>query len=79
MILGGGTVGYNAAKVAAGMGAWVYLLEVNPARMRWLDELLPENVTTLMSNAMSLDECLRRADLLIGASDTRRVAAGETG
>ncbi len=67
VILGGGTVGYNAAKVAAGMGAWVYLLEVNPVRMRWLDELLPENVTTLMSNAMSLEECLKRADLLIGA------------
>ncbi len=66
-VLGGGIVGYNAAKVAAGMGAWVYLLEVNPLRMRYLDEILPENVTTLMSNRMSLEECLRRADVLIGA------------
>ncbi|MBI2564332.1 MAG: alanine dehydrogenase [candidate division NC10 bacterium] len=66
-VLGGGIVGINAAKVAAGMGAWVYLLEVNPLRMRYLDEILPENVTTLMSNRMSLEECLRRADVLIGA------------
>jgi len=66
-VLGGGIVGYNAAKVAAGMGAWVYLLEANPVRMRHLDEILPENVTTLASNRMSLEECLRRADVLIGA------------
>jgi alanine dehydrogenase len=67
VVLGGGIVGYSAAKVAAGMGAWVYLLEVNPVRMRHLDEILPENVTTLMSNRMSLEECLRRADVVIGA------------
>lgn len=67
VILGGGTVGYNAAKVAAGMGAWVYLLELNPVRLRHLAELLPANVTTLMSNRLSLEECLRRADILIGA------------
>ncbi len=67
VILGGGTVGYNAAKVAAGMGAWVYLLELNPVRLRHLAEVLPANVTTLMSNRLSLEECLRRADILIGA------------
>ncbi len=67
VVLGGGIVGYNAARVAAGMGAWVYLLERNPLRMRYLDEVLPENVTTLMSNRMSLEECLRRADVLIGS------------
>jgi len=67
VILGGGTVGYNAAKVAAGMGAWVYLLEINPLRLRHLAEVLPPNVTTLMSNRLSLEECLRRADILIGA------------
>jgi alanine dehydrogenase len=67
LILGGGIVGYNAARVAAGMGAWVYLLETNPVRMRYLDEVLPENVTTLMSSQMSLESCLRRADVLIGA------------
>src|SRR5574341_1717753 len=67
VVLGGGIVGYNAARVASGMGAWVYLLDVNPVRLRYLDEVLPENVTTLMSNRMSLEECLRRADVLIGA------------
>jgi alanine dehydrogenase len=67
VVLGGGIVGYNAARVAAGMGAWVYLLDVNPLRLRYLDEVLPDNVVTLMSNRMSLEECLRRADALIGA------------
>jgi alanine dehydrogenase len=67
VILGGGIVGYNAARVAAGPGAWVYLLETNPVRMRYLDEVLPENVTTLMSSRMSVESCLRRADVLIGA------------
>lgn len=67
VILGGGTVGANAAKVAAGMGAWVYLLDVDQARMRYLDEILPENVTTLTSNQMSIEECVRRADIVIGA------------
>ena len=67
MILGGGVVGYNAARVAAGMGAWVYLLDTNPARLRQLDDLLPENVTTLISNPQTIEECVRRADLLVGA------------
>jgi alanine dehydrogenase len=67
VILGGGTVGANAAKVAAGMGAWVYLLDVDQTRMRHLDEVLPENVTTLISNSISIEECVRRADIVIGA------------
>jgi alanine dehydrogenase len=67
VVLGGGIVGYNSARVAAGMGASVYLLDVNPVRLRYLDEVLPENVVTLMSNRMSLEECLRRGDALIGA------------
>ncbi len=67
VVLGGGIVGYNSARVAAGIGALVYLLDVNPLRLRYLDEVLPDNVVTLMSNRMSLEECLRRADALIGA------------
>jgi alanine dehydrogenase len=67
VVVGGGIVGYNSARVAAGMGALVYLLDVNPIRLRYLDEVFPENVVTLMSNRMSLEECLRRADALIGA------------
>lgn len=67
VIVGGGIVGYNAARVAAGMGASVYLLEKNLARIRYLDAILPRNVTTLMSSQLSLETCLRHADALIGA------------
>jgi alanine dehydrogenase len=66
-ILGGGTVGHNAARVAAGMGASVCLLDVNPARLRHLNEILPANVITLISNGQTVEACARRADLLIGA------------
>jgi alanine dehydrogenase len=67
MILGGGIVGYNAARVAAGMGASVYLLDINPARLRHLDDLLPDNVITLISNPQTIERNVRRADLLVGA------------
>lgn len=67
MILGGGIVGYNAARMAAGMGASGHLLEVDASRMRSLDEVLPPNVTTLMSNQLNIEECLRHADVLVGA------------
>jgi len=66
-ILGGGTVGFHAAKIAAGMGAWIYLLDVDVSRMRSSAALLPPNVTTLMSNPMSIAECVKRADVLVGA------------
>jgi alanine dehydrogenase len=67
MILGGGIVGYNAARMAAGMGASATLLEVDASRMRSLDEVLPHNVTTLMSNQLNIEECLSHADVLVGA------------
>ncbi len=66
-ILGGGIVGFHAAKMAAGMGALVYLLDVDVSRMRSLAALLPPNVTTLMSNPISIEECVKRADVLVGA------------
>ncbi len=66
-ILGGGIVGYNAARMAAGMGAAAHLLEVDASRMRSLDEVLPHNVTTLMSNTLNIEECLRQADVVVGA------------
>ena len=66
-ILGGGIVGYNAARMAAGMGASASLLEIDPSRMRSLDEVLPPNATTLMSNQLNIEECLRQADVLVGA------------
>lgn len=67
VILGGGIVGTNAAKVAAGLGATVTLMDINLDRLRYLDDIMPKNVTTLMSNSYNLKEKLKEADLLIGA------------
>jgi alanine dehydrogenase len=66
-ILGGGIVGSNAAKVAAGLGASVRLLDVNLDRLRYLDDIMPPNVTTLYSDRHTILESLERADLVIGA------------
>ena len=67
VVLGGGVVGANAAKVAAGIGARVSVLDVNPSRLRYLEDVLPKNVTTLVSNRRVIREEVREADLLIGA------------
>jgi alanine dehydrogenase len=67
VILGGGIVGLNSAKVALGMGARVTVLETNPDRMRFLDDIFHGTVTTLASNAYNLAAVAERADLLIGA------------
>src|SRR5262249_2485044 len=66
-ILGGGVVGANAAKVAAGLGANVFLLDINLDRLRYLDDVMPPNVTTLFSDRHNVRDCLARADLMIGA------------
>ena len=63
LILGGGIVGANAARIAAGMGARVTVLDVNLDRMRYLDDVLPPNVRTLMSDSHSVRACIRTADL----------------
>jgi alanine dehydrogenase len=67
LILGGGTVGTNAAKMAAGLGAHVTLLDLSLDRLRYLADVLPPNVDLLYSNRHNLLEQLRRADLVIGA------------
>ncbi len=67
VILGGGIVGANAAKVAAGLGANVTILDVNLDRLRYLDDVMPRNVTTLFSDRHNILDSLDRADLLIGA------------
>jgi alanine dehydrogenase len=67
VILGGGVVGANAAKVAAGLGANVTILDVNLDRLRYLDDVMPRNVTTLFSDRHNIHDSLNRADLLIGA------------
>ncbi|MCS7047284.1 MAG: alanine dehydrogenase, partial [Gemmataceae bacterium] len=67
VILGGGIVGFNAAKVAAGLGANVFILDINLDRLRYIDDVMPPNVTTLYSDRHNIRDCLSRADLLIGA------------
>src|ERR1700730_3736786 len=67
VILGGGIVGANAAKVAAGLGANVAILDVNLDRLRYIDDVLPPNVTTLYSDRHNILDSIVRADLLIGA------------
>jgi len=67
VIIGGGIVGLNSAKVALGMGARVVVLEANLDRMRFLDDTFLGQVTTLYSNRYNLLAALARADLLIGA------------
>ncbi|MCE9529975.1 MAG: alanine dehydrogenase [Planctomycetes bacterium] len=67
VVLGGGIVGANAAKVAAGLGAHVAILDVNLDRLRYLDDVMPRNVTTLFSDRHSILDCISRADLVIGA------------
>ncbi|HMB52385.1 MAG TPA: alanine dehydrogenase, partial [Thermoanaerobaculia bacterium] len=67
VIIGGGIVGLNAAKVAHGMGARVTILDSSVDRMRYLDDIFAGEVTTLASNAFNLRRILSRADLLVGA------------
>ncbi len=67
VILGGGVVGINAAKMAAGMGAHVVILDISLDRMRYLDDVLPANVDTVYSNRHNVLDAVSRADLVIGA------------
>jgi alanine dehydrogenase len=66
-ILGGGVVGANAAKVAAGFGATVKILDINLDRLRYLDDVMSANVTVLFSDRHIIRNQLERADLVIGA------------
>jgi alanine dehydrogenase len=66
-ILGAGVVGSNAARVAAGLGANVFILDINLDRLRYIDDTMPNNVTTVFSNRHNILECLRLSDLIIGA------------
>jgi len=67
VIIGGGVVGTNAAKMAAGLGAHVTLLDVSLDRLRYLADVLPENVDLLYSNRHNILDQVRKADLVIGA------------
>ncbi len=67
LILGGGVVGTNAAKIAAGMGADVIITDVNLNRLRYLDDVMPKNVRTMVSNGYVLRELVKTHDLIVGA------------
>jgi len=67
LIIGGGVVGTNAAKVAAGLGATVTIMDVNLDRLRYLDDVMPANVHTVFSDRLTLQKYLATADLVIGA------------
>ncbi|HYK72685.1 MAG TPA: alanine dehydrogenase [Pseudoneobacillus sp.] len=66
-IIGGGVAGTNAAKMAIGLGAKVTMLDLNPDRLRQLDDLFGADVTTLMSNPYNIAEAVKESDLVIGA------------
>jgi alanine dehydrogenase len=66
VIIGGGIAGLNACRVAEGVGAQVTILDVNPLRLRYLNDLLSSRVVTVMSNRATLEEEIRQADLVVG-------------
>lgn len=67
IILGGGVVGTEAAKMAAGLGADVTILDISLPRLRYLNDTMPANVKTLYSNEYNIRELIKTADLIIGA------------
>ncbi|CAM4227608.1 alanine dehydrogenase [Paenibacillus tarimensis] len=67
IVLGGGIVGLNAARMALGMGASVVILERSPDRMRYIDDVFGGTIHTLMSNSYNIANAVRKADLLVGA------------
>ncbi|MBB6454723.1 alanine dehydrogenase [Salirhabdus euzebyi] len=66
-IIGGGVVGTNAAKIAMGLGADVTILDLNPARLRELEDIFGNQVNTVMSNPLNIAEAVAESDLVIGA------------
>lgn len=67
VVLGGGIVGANSAKIAAGMGALVTILDVNLERLRYLDDVMPSNVSTVYSDLHTVRESISKADVVIGS------------
>ncbi|MGE6377407.1 alanine dehydrogenase [Peribacillus muralis] len=67
VVVGGGMVGTNAAKIAIGLGADVTILDLSPDRLRQLDDIFKNELTTLISNPYNIAEAVKDADLVIGA------------
>ena len=66
LVLGGGIVGTQAAKMAAGLGAQVTIMDISIPRLRQLDDIMPANVTTMFSNSYNIKAAIKTADLVIG-------------
>jgi alanine dehydrogenase len=66
LILGGGVVGTQAAKMAAGLGAQVTIMDINLDRLRYLADVMPANVNTVYSNEMNIRKHIRQANLIVG-------------
>jgi alanine dehydrogenase len=66
VIIGGGAVGINAAKMASGLGAKVYILDIDLDRMRYLSDVMPGNCITLMSSPAAIRDVLPKADVVVG-------------
>ncbi len=67
LVLGGGVVGVNAAKIAAGMGARTTIMDISMPRLRYLDDVMAKNVTTMFSSEANIRKLLPEVDLIIGA------------
>lgn len=67
LIIGGGIVGTQSAKMAAGLGANVTIMDISLPRLRQLADIMPANVETIMSNKYNIAEAIRTADLIVGA------------
>jgi alanine dehydrogenase len=67
VILGGGVVGINAAKRACGLGAKVYILDINLDRLRYLSDVMPRNCFTMMSSPATIRDLIKKADVVVGA------------
>src|SRR5690606_35981134 len=68
VVLGGGVVGTGAAKIAAGMGARVYMLDKNQKRLEYLADVMPANVVPLMANELTIRQIVKKADLVVCAA-----------
>jgi len=67
LILGGGVVGTQAAKMAAGLGASVTIMDISLPRLRTLNDILPANVNTIFSNTLNIEQAIKTHDLIVGA------------
>lgn len=67
LVLGGGIVGVNAAKIAAGMGADTTIMDINMSRLRYLDDVMDKNINTMFSSEANIKRLLPDVDLIIGA------------